>query len=62
MINEFVWRNLSEAAWVNFKFGMLPLTLVFAMAQIGLIRRYEIRATPGADVRSYARMHELRST
>lgn len=41
-LNEVVWRNFSEAAWVNFKvFGILPLTLVFAMAQIGLIKRYE---------------------
>lgn len=40
--NEVVWRNFSEAAWVNFKvFGILPLTFVFAMAQIGVIRRHE---------------------
>ncbi len=40
--NEFIWRNFSESAWVNFKvFGILPLTFVFAVAQIGLIRRYE---------------------
>ena len=43
-LNEVVWRNFSEAAWVNFKvFGILPLTLVFAMAQIGLIKRYEAK-------------------
>lgn len=40
--NEVVWRNFSESAWVNFKvFGILPLTFLFAMAQIGVIRRYE---------------------
>jgi intracellular septation protein len=44
-LNEIVWRNFSEAAWVNFKvFGILPLTLIFAMAQIGLIKRHEARA------------------
>jgi intracellular septation protein len=44
-LNEIVWRNFSEAAWVNFKvFGILPLTLVFAMAQVGLIKRYEAKA------------------
>jgi intracellular septation protein len=44
-LNEVVWRNFSETAWVNFKvFGILPLTLLFAMAQIGLIRRHEARA------------------
>jgi intracellular septation protein len=43
--NEIVWRNFSEAAWVNFKvFGILPLTFVFAMAQVGLIRRHEAKA------------------
>ena len=41
-INELVWRNFSDAVWVNFKvFGILLLTIVFAMAQIGLIKRYE---------------------
>lgn len=45
VVNEVVWRNLSEAAWVNFKvFGILPLTLIFAMAQVGLIKRYEAKA------------------
>ena len=30
VINEIVWRNFSEAAWVNFKvFGILPLTHCF---------------------------------
>jgi intracellular septation protein len=41
-INEFVWRNFSDAVWVNFKFfGILLLTIAFAMAQVGVIRRYE---------------------
>lgn len=40
--NEIVWRNYSESTWVAFKaFGILPLTLVFAMSQVGLIRRFE---------------------
>ncbi|HET6928239.1 MAG TPA: septation protein IspZ, partial [Hyphomicrobiaceae bacterium] len=37
-------RNFSEASWVNFKvFGILGLSLVFAMAQVGLIKRHEAR-------------------
>jgi intracellular septation protein len=45
VLNEIVWRNFSEANWVNFKvFGILPLTIIFAMAQVGLIRRHEVRA------------------
>ncbi|MEQ1924337.1 MAG: septation protein A, partial [Pyrinomonadaceae bacterium] len=41
--NEIVWRTFSEQTWVNFKvFGFLPLTLVFAIAQMRLIKRNEI--------------------
>jgi intracellular septation protein len=44
-LNEVVWRSFSESVWVNFKvFGILVLSLVFAMAQIGLIKRHEIKA------------------
>lgn len=43
--NEIVWRNFSEATWASFKvFGILPLTLGFAVLQIGLMRRYALRA------------------
>lgn len=42
-LNEAVWRNFPEATWVNFKvFGILPLTMAFAIAQLGLIKRYTI--------------------
>ena len=42
ILNEIVWRNFSESTWVNFKvFGIVPITIIFAMAQIGLIKRYE---------------------
>jgi intracellular septation protein len=45
ILNEIVWRNFSESAWVNFKvFGIVPLTILFAMAQIPLIKRYEPRS------------------
>jgi intracellular septation protein len=42
-LNEIVWRNFSQPTWVNFKVGILPLTLLFAVAQVGLIRRHEPR-------------------
>ncbi len=42
-LNEFVWRNFTEDTWVTFKvFGILPLTLVFALMQVGLIKRYTV--------------------
>ena len=42
-LNEFVWRNVSTDAWVNFKvFGLLPLAIVFALAQIRLMQRHMV--------------------
>jgi len=41
VLNEIVWRNVSTDAWVSFKaFGFLPLTFIFAMAQMPLMQRY----------------------
>ncbi|RNJ49029.1 septation protein A [Methylocystis hirsuta] len=43
-LNEVLRRILTTDDWVNFKvFGILPLTLVFALAQAPLIMRHEIR-------------------
>ena len=43
VLNEVVWRNFSTDAWVSFKvFGIMPLTLVFTMTQMGLIKRHAI--------------------
>jgi intracellular septation protein len=41
LVNELVWRNVSTNVWVSFKaFGFLPLTFLFALAQMPLIQRY----------------------
>ncbi|MCB4769961.1 septation protein A [Ancylobacter sp. Lp-2] len=41
VLNEIVWRSVSTDSWVAFKtFGYLPLTLVFAMAQVPLMTRH----------------------
>lgn len=43
VLNEIVWRTVSTDMWVNFKvFAILPLTFVFAMAQMPLINRYSL--------------------
>jgi intracellular septation protein len=48
VLNEIVWRNASEATWVNFKvFAILPLTLAFAVAQVGLMKRHMIGSDSG---------------
>ena len=42
-LNEVIWRNFSTDAWVNFKvFGLLPLTLVFAIANAPYMTRHMI--------------------
>jgi intracellular septation protein len=42
-LNEVVWRTVSTDMWVNFKvFGLLPLTILFAMSQIRLMQRHMI--------------------
>jgi intracellular septation protein len=44
-LNEVVRRVVTTDVWVNFKvFGILPLTLLFALAQTPLILRHEIPA------------------
>ena len=43
LLNEYVWRNFSTDMWVNFKlFGIMPLTMLFTLAQLPLIKRYLI--------------------
>jgi intracellular septation protein len=42
-LNELVWRNVSTDTWINFKvFGMLGLTLVFALANAPFMARHMI--------------------
>jgi intracellular septation protein len=43
-LNEIVWRTQSTETWIEFKlFGIMPLTLVFSLAQMPLINRYLIQ-------------------
>lgn len=43
VLNEVVWRNYSTDTWVSFKvFGILPLTMLFGIAQMGLLKRHEV--------------------
>ena len=42
-LNEVVWRSFSTDAWVNFKvFGLLPITLVFALANAPYMTKHMI--------------------
>lgn len=42
-LNEIVWRNFTDSTWAAFKlFGVMPITMAFMLAQIGLLQRYQI--------------------
>lgn len=46
LLNELVWRTQTADFWIKFKLlGFLPLTILFAIAQTGLMKRHEISAT-----------------
>jgi len=52
-LNEVVWRNFATDVWVNFKvFGVMPLTILFAMAQIPLMQRHALPEAEPAPERS----------
>lgn len=51
LLNEFVWRTFSTDIWVSFKvFGIMPLTLIFAACQIGLLQRHQLETSTDSDV------------
>ncbi|KAA0078622.1 septation protein A [Tardiphaga sp. P9-11] len=50
LLNEAIWRTQSTDFWVTFKaFGVIPLTMVFAVAQMPLIKRYSIEPATLAE-------------
>jgi intracellular septation protein len=47
-LNEIVWRTQTTDFWVAFKvWGIMPLTMIFAMAQMPLIMRHDAGAEAG---------------
>lgn len=41
VLNEVIWRTMSDEAWVNFKtFGLTAAVFLFFLAQGGLMRRH----------------------
>lgn len=48
IINEVVWRTQTEDFWVAFKvWGIMPITLAFALSQTPLIMRHELKDEAG---------------
>lgn len=43
VLNEIIWRTQSTDFWVAFKvFGVIPLTMIFAIAQMPLTKRHHL--------------------
>ena len=48
-LNEAAWRTQTTEFWVTFKaFGIMPLTIVFALSQVPLIMKYEAKSAEEA--------------
>jgi intracellular septation protein len=42
LLNEIVWRTATTEFWISFKlWGIMPLTMLFAVSQLSLLKRYE---------------------
>ena len=53
VINEVVWRNFSTDTWVAFKvWGIMPLTMVFGMAQVPVLMKYQLPEEEGGPAAS----------
>lgn len=52
LLNEVVWRTMSTTFWTSYKlFGAIPLTLVFAMANIPMLMKHGLQVEdPVEDV------------
>ncbi len=43
VLNEVVWRNFSDDAWITFKvWGTMPITILFTMSQMPLIMKHSL--------------------
>lgn len=49
-LNEAVWRTQTDVFWGGFKmFGTMPITFIFALAQVPLIMKHEAKPSAPAD-------------
>ncbi len=47
VLNEIVWRNFSQAVWLDFKvFGIVALMFLFSLAQMPLINAHGLTKDP----------------
>jgi len=50
VLNELIWRNYSWEFWAAFKaFGLMPLTIIYGLPQVYLLKRYQPDRSGGPD-------------
>ena len=50
VLNEIIWRTQTTEFWVAFKvFGMVPLTMIFALTQMPLVKRHHLEPVSLAE-------------
>ena len=50
IVNEVLWRNFSTDFWLQFKIiGIMPMTIIFAMAQMSVLTRYASKKSDDLD-------------
>jgi intracellular septation protein len=50
ILNEILWRGFSTETWMAFKvWGVMPLTMLFAIAQVPLLTRHALPDEPEAS-------------
>jgi intracellular septation protein len=47
VLNEIVWRHVSTGTWIYFKFSVIGLTFLFALAQTPLVIKHQMADTNG---------------
>ena len=51
VLNEIVWRNFSQAVWIDFKvFGITALILLFSLSQAPLIIKHQLTKAETGEV------------
>jgi intracellular septation protein len=50
ILNEYIWRNYTWEFWATFKaFGLMPMTVAYALPQMLLMKRYQPEPDGGED-------------
>ena len=49
--NEAVWRNATTDFWISYKlWGAIPLTLIFAMANVPMLMRHGLNKEEATEI------------